>query len=119
MTKTPQRSQDHEQAESLRSFTERRRSPRIRACDHVLLIWEESQQKHQERAFTISISRFGCTLLSHRFFRPGAHARLKRNDKIIAARVAYCLPDRLTNLIEVGLEFDPDGQDFWENPGLG
>ena len=119
MTRKSQRSPEHDRVETLRTITERRRSPRIQACIPVLLIWKENQQEHQEHASTLTISRFGCAALSQNFFRAGAHVQLKRNSRTIAAWVAYCLPYQSTKFFEVGLEFDHDGVEFWENPELG
>lgn len=114
MTWKSQRTWNQEQAKTLRVITERRRSPRVRACIALLLTCGENKQEHHEQVFTLAISPFGCTLLSHRFFRPGARIQLKHNNKAITAGVVYCLPDRLTNLVEVGVEFDRDNQEFWK-----
>lgn len=91
----------------------RRRSPRARVRIPVVLVWEENQCQHCERTFTLSVSRFGCTVHSHRFFEPGAGVRLEHDGKSIAGRVAYCLKDLSTKLVEVGLGFDQDGREFW------
>ena len=101
---------------TLSTHTERRRSPRIRVRISVLLLWEENQQQHREHTFTVTLSWFGCSVHSHKFFRPGTCVQLQRDNKTMDARVAHSLWDHSTNLKEVGLAFDQDGREFWGIP---
>lgn len=91
----------------------RRRSPRVRVCIPVLLVWEEDQQEHQEHTFTVTVSRFGCAVHSHRFFDSGTAVKLEHDEKTSEGKVVYSLKDRSTRLVEVGVVFDQDGQEFW------
>lgn len=92
----------------------RRRSPRVSARQPVVLSWQEDELEHVESTFTLSISRFGCALRSHRFFRPGTRVRLEHQGRTIEGRVVYSLKDHSTNLVEVGVGFDRDGGEFWQ-----
>jgi len=98
----------------LTSYTEKRRSSRVRLRIPVLLLWEENQQQHREQTFTVTLSWFGCSVHSHKFFRPGARVQIQREDKTMDAQVAHSLWDHSTNLVEVGLAFDHDGREFWQ-----
>ncbi len=80
----------------------------------LLLLWEENQQQHRERTFTVTLSWFGCSVHSHKFFQPGTRVQLQRDDKTMDARVVHSLWDHSTNLVEVGLAFDQDGREFWQ-----
>ncbi len=95
------------------SIIKSRRSPRIHTRLPVLLLWEEGQQGHREYTFTLRVSWFGCLVSSHNYFHPGTRARLQHDGKTMHARVIYSLMDHSTNLVEVGLEFDRDGRQFW------
>jgi hypothetical protein len=95
-------------------LVEKRRNPRIQMQIPVLLWWEEGQEEHQEHSFTVSISWFGCAVYSHKYFGPGSRVRVQRDTKSIEARVVYSCRSPLTSSIEVGLEFDQDGREFWE-----
>ena len=91
----------------------RRRSPRVRVPILVLLVWEENQQEHREHTFTVTVSRFGCALHSHRFLEPETAVRLEHDGKTIGGRVVYSIKDHSIELVEVGLGFDQDGLEFW------
>lgn len=90
-----------------------RRSPRIQMQIPVLLCWAEGQEEHQENSFTVSISWFGCAVYGHKYFGPGSRVRVQRDTKSMEARVVYSHRSLLAGSIEVGLEFDQDGRDFW------
>ncbi len=92
----------------------RRRSPRVSASKPLVLSWQEGELEHVESASTISISRFGCALRSHRFFEPGTRVRLDYARRTIEGRVVYSLKDHSANLVEVGVGFDEDGSEFWQ-----
>jgi hypothetical protein len=87
----------------------RRRSPRVRVYIPALLLWEEKQQEH---ALMVTVSRFGCAIQSHRFLEPGTIVRLECDGRIIQGRVVYSLKDPPTRLAEVGIGFDQDGREF-------
>ncbi len=91
----------------------RRRSPRVLVFKPVVLSWQESELERVESTFTLSISRFGCSLRSHRLLRPGTPVRLAYAGRTIEGRVVYSLKDHSTNLVEVGVGFDQDGSEFW------
>ena len=95
----------------------RRRSPRFRERIPVLFMWEEREQEYQEHTFTVTVSRFGCALHSHRFFEPGTGVRLGREGKTIQGSVVYSLKDYSRKLVEVGVGFDEDGWEFWRTVG--
>ena len=92
----------------------RRRSHRVSASKPLVLTWQEGQSELVESTFTFYISRFGCSLQSHRFFEPGTRVRLDYAGRTIEGRVAYSLKDHSTNLVEVGVGFDQDGSEFWQ-----
>lgn len=92
----------------------RRRSLRVSASKPLVLSWQEGGCEHVESAFTFYISRFGCSLQSHRFFEPGTRVRLDYAARTIEGRVVYSLKDHSTNLVEVGVGFDEDGSEFWQ-----
>ncbi len=79
-----------------------------------MLSWQEDELERVESVCTVSISRFGCALRSHRFFHPRTRVRLDRAGKTIEGRVVYSLKDHSTNLVEVGVAFDQDGSEFWQ-----
>ncbi len=95
----------------------RRCSPRFRERIPVLFLWEENEQEHWEHTFTVTVSRFGCALHSHRFFEPGTGVRLGREGKTIQRTVLYSLKDYSRKLVEVGVGFDEDGWEFWRTVG--
>ena len=80
----------------------------------VLLCWREGQEEHEEHSFTVSLSWFGCAVSSRKYFSPGSRVRVRRDAKIMEARVVYCHRSLLTSQIDVGLEFEQDGREFWE-----
>ncbi len=92
----------------------RRRSPRVSMSKPVVLSWKDDELEHVENVSTLSISRFGCSLRSHRFFQPGTRVRLDYAGRTIEGRVVYSLKDHSTNLVEVGVGFDQDGSEFWQ-----
>lgn len=98
-------------------FIEKRRSPRMRVCVPVTLVWINGDREHAEQTHSLSISWFGCTVRSRVFFQLGVTVRLRRDDgKEINALVIYCLGDRAEHSVEIGLKFEDDGRAFWEMP---
>ncbi len=92
----------------------RRRSPRVSTSKPVVLSWKDDELEHVENVSTLSVSRFGCSLRSHRFLQPGTRVRLDYAGRTIEGRVVYSLTDHSTNLVEVGVGFDQDGSEFWQ-----
>ena len=106
--------EDSPAAERTESLHFRRRSARVPERKPVVLSWREDDLERVESVSTVSISRFGCTLRSHRFFQPGTRVRLDCAGQTIEGRVVYSLKDHSTYLLEVGVGFDQDGSEFWQ-----
>jgi hypothetical protein len=96
------------------SDTARRRSPRVSIRHAGVLSWQEGRTETVEAVSTTSISRFGCALRSIAFLRPGIHVRFDFANKSIEGRVVYSLKDYSNNLVTIGVAFDEDAGEFWQ-----
>jgi len=102
--------------EHIRSLTGQRRSPRAHVRMPLRAAWRENGREHTEEVFTLTISKFGCAVLSETFFRLGCLVQLRneRENKVVDAHVVYCIQDYETRIVEVGMEFEEDDANFWE-----
>jgi hypothetical protein len=105
---------DSHKPASLAALPCKRRGPRIPIRVPGLLSWFEGKTERTESVSTLSISRFGCSLVSRMFFEPGSIVRLEFAAKSIRGRVVYCLKDHSTRKVTVGISFDHDARDFWQ-----
>jgi hypothetical protein len=92
----------------------RRRSPRISIRLPGVLSWRQGETETVEAVFTASIGRFGCSLRSRTFLRPGTRVKLDFAEKSIEGRVTHSLKDHSNNLVTIGVAFDQDGREFWQ-----
>ena len=94
---------------------DRRRSNRVPVRAPVVLIWVQEGEVHREASHTISVSKHGCAVLSHREFALGSEIQLENvtRGELVSAHVVYTLKDFSTNMVEVGLGFLEDKPDFW------
>jgi hypothetical protein len=81
----------------------------------VALIWVQEGNVHRETTHTVSVSKYGCAVISHREFPLGTELQLENvtGGQIVPSRVVYTLKDFSTNMVEVGLSFLEDRPNFW------
>lgn len=94
---------------------DRRRSHRVLLRTQVVLIWVQEGNVHREATHTLSVSKHGCAVLSHREFLLGSEIQLENvtRGEMVRSRVVYTLKDFSTNMIEVGLSFLEERPGFW------
>jgi len=94
---------------------DRRRSNRVRLRTPVVLIWVQEGNVHREATHTLSVSKHGCAVLSHREFSLGSEIQLENvtSGEMVRTRALYTLKDFSTNMIEVGLGFLEERPGFW------
>jgi len=102
---------DPSQAQTVAST---RRSQRVRMRKAVRIRWHENGTSPCHDTYTLSVSRFGCLLMSQQDFLPGTTVLVEHGGKTMVGKVSYSLKNHDTRRVELGIGFELDGSDFWE-----
>jgi hypothetical protein len=93
--------------------SERRRSDRRKERRPVLVSWQEAELQYREETFTVSISRYGCSVESKHNVPTATLVTVEQEGRSFTGKVSYVLRSSASTNYELGIGFDEDGSGFW------